>query len=302
MNQHNCLKIIERPSDFLKGVSSPIPFKSVCSDWSKHIEFFESQKVSDGDTDECVIFTAVDQSSFDSQMDVLMPSLPTPLIELFNTMGFMDVGLDGQVHFHSSPRYTGVLTGNGQNGNALTDPWDAMRKYGVVPFKDLPVTSSMIIAQYFAPIPQSLINKGQQFLAAIGGKNAIRYHWICNGQENIQAMIQALPQAPLCIGTPVCEPWDQVSPPVCSGQNSAHSTMCYGFSGSDALIYDHYQPAKKVLKNGYPIPFVLQGIVTPNPPPPAPIPPPDVITPTPNVPDTLDWLQKLIVWLQSLLQ
>ena len=62
--------------------------------------------------------------------------------------------LDGKAHFHSSPRFWGVLTGNGANGNNLPDPWDAARKYGVLPYEDLPVSSSMTVAEYYASIPR----------------------------------------------------------------------------------------------------------------------------------------------------
>ena len=295
MKQHPCLKIIPRETDYLYG-DGHIEAKSIYNgDWSSYIDFYESQRVANGDTDDCVIFTF--QESVDAQIEAMLPSLPAGTIELFNQMGFMDTdSLDGNAHFHSSPRFIGILTGNGTNGNPLQAPWDAMRKYGIVPWKDLPVSPTMTIDEYFTPIPQNLLAKGQQFLAAIGGKNSVQYHWIANGKENIPAMMVALEQSPVCLGTPVCEPWDQNEPPVCSGQNAAHSTMCYKITGQDVYIYDHYQPANKILQSGYPIPFSLQGIVSVNPPPPAPVLP---VNPTPA--QELTWLQALVGWLKNIL-
>ena len=294
--QHSCLKISVRPTDYVFG--SQLPFKSLYGgDWTPYLKFFEDQRVADGDTDDCVIFTA--QESFDAQIEAMMPNLDPGMIELMNQLGFMDTNsLDGKAHFHSSPRFWGVLTGNGANGNNLPDPWDAARKYGVLPYEDLPVSSSMTVAEYYASIPQNMMSKAAQFLASIGGKNAIQYHWVCNGKENLAAMALALQQAPVCLGTPVCEPWDQIEPPVCQG-SPAHSTLGYKIEGQDVSIYDHYEPAGKTLQSGYPIPYALQGIVTITPPV-APTPPATTYPPNPTPQQAqawYDWLVKVAQWL-----
>lgn len=299
MDCKNCLVIETRETDYVFGANSPIAFKAVCSDWVTRIKYFERQKIQ-FETDGCVLFTA--QESLDAQIEnlIALNLIPQPTLDLFTSLGYMDTASDGKPHFHSSPRFLQVLTGNGQRGNSMQSAWDVMRKYGVLPWKDLPYDDTTTLQQYFSPIPQNLLDKAKQFLAAIGGKDSIQYHWIIVGGEgratDIPAMAKALPAGPLCLGTPVCEPWDQSKPPLCSGQPSVHSTMAYELQGNDVLIEDHYVPEKKVLQNGYPIPYAMQGIISVTPPPPAP-----VLPPNPTLPQTISWLEKVRKWLNAIL-
>jgi hypothetical protein len=297
--QHNCLVIKPRGDEPLFGdgkVSNRVP----CSDWSKHIDFFERQMLADGDSEDCVIFTA--QESFDSQMDFLISigAIDTDLLTLFNQLGFMDTASnDGQAHFHTSPRFVGVLTGNGTNGNALTDPWTVMKKYGALPSTLLPVASTMTIAEYYKPISQANLNIASQFLTAIGGSSCIQGQYITDGTENVEVMQSALPQAPLCISVNAIAPgWNQVEPPIQQGLPD-HSIMCYGFNGQNALCLDHYVPYEKIIQQGFPINYSYQGIVTPVPPPPAPVPPTVPITP-PNYGVWEKFLVILSAWLKKI--
>src|SRR5580698_5616419 len=174
---HKCLDIKPRASDYVKGANSPIPFKAVTNgDWTSHLFFQELQEINGWDTDGCVLFTA--QESFDAQMDALWPTFPASVQEEIASLGYLDTGTDGQLHFHSSARFLQVLTGNGYNGNSLPDAWDVMRTYGVLPWRDLPFDSTVTEAEYLAPIPQASLDKAAQFLALLGGRNAIQYHWI----------------------------------------------------------------------------------------------------------------------------
>jgi len=302
MNNHKCLITKPDERDFLAGVNSPIPFKAVnpSGDWTAHLDFFEKQSYG-WDCDGCVLFSA--QESFDAQMDLLIPTFPPSVVSFLNQQGYMDAGRDGAVHFHSSPRFLQVLTGNKFNGNSLQDPWTAMRAYGVLPWKDLPFDSTITQAEYLNPIPQALLDKAMKFLIVLGGKDAIKYHWIVspNGANNIPAMKSALPQAPLCVGVPVNSDWNQVQPVDDSGL-PAHSVQNY-LIDSFVEIEDHYIPEFKKLALTYKIPQVIQGILSPifTPIPPAPTPAPDVLTPTPNISDTVSWLSALVLWLQNVL-
>lgn len=262
MEQHSCVRIEPRQTDFIQGVNSPIVFKAVSNGvWTPRLEFFENQDLS-FETEGCVLFAA--QESFDAQIDNLIAigTIPDTMVTQFHTMGYMDLGRDGLAHFHSSPRFLQVLTGNGLAGNALHDPWDVMRQYGVLPWLDLPYTAATTQGEYFSPITPPQLSKASSFLSLIGGRNAIQYHWIVDGTKtNLKAMQGALPQAPLCLGTAVCEPWNQLQPPVCNMWTPAHSTMVYTID-SVIRILDHYVPYQKQLPFGYPIPYAMQGIVT----------------------------------------
>lgn len=294
---HCCIKIVQRDTDYVKGVSSPILFASIAEDWSEHLKFFERQKIG-WETNGCVLFTA--QESFDSQMDALWPTFSPELQKQITNLGFLDTGIDGNLHFHSSPRFLQVLTGNGFNGNSLQDAWDVMRKYGVLPWRDLPYDETIPQSEYLSPIPQTMLDKAQKFLFLIGGKSSIQYHFVNQGTEDIPAMKSALPQAPLCIGIAVnISCWNQVVPCIASG-NPGHSIMEYGFDTSnDALTLDHYNPFEKVIKVGYPILYALQGIVHPmtN----VPIPPLPPLPANPTIPQELSWLDRAAEWLNLII-
>lgn len=262
MENHSCVKIVPRSTDYIKGVNSPINFKAVSNgNWTSRLEFFESQKIQ-FETNGCVLFTA--QESFDAQMDnlIVLGQIPQTALDWFTAQGYMDMGFDGKLHFHSSARFLEVLTGNGLNGNSLPDAWDVMRKYGVLPWKDFPYDSAVTETAYLAPVSQASLDKAAAFLSLIGGKNATQYHWIVNGGlTNLPSMTAALTQAPLCIGIAVAADWNQVQPSLADG-TPGHSVMNY-FIDSFVEIYDHYLPAKKELSKSYPIHYVLQGIVSP---------------------------------------
>lgn len=292
------LKIEPRATDFVFGSSSPIELKTVnpSGDWTSRIFFYEPQKLK-FETDGCVLFTF--QESFDAQMDLIYPTLSLDTQNQIIEMGFMDTGTDGNQHFHSSPRFLEIMTGNYINGNNLYDAPDAARKYGVLPWKDLPFDANLTLPEYFAPLPQMLMDKALKFRNLLGGKEFIKYHWIINGgKKNLPLMYKALQQAPLCLGISVGDNWNQVNPtdPI-SGSSPAHSVMEYAQSGSNVLIYDHYEPSKKILDAGFEIPYALQSIVKPIIilPLPAPLP-----NPATNA-EISNWLSAASKWINAIL-
>ncbi len=254
-----------RPTDYIKGVSSPIPFKAVTSgDWTPHIQFFEPQRLLDGDTDDCEFYTQ--QESFDCQMDVQLQSAPQSIIAQLTLLGFMDTASDGSMRFHSTPRFLGVMSGVGQNGTSMTNVWQLARTYGMLGWKDLPVKQDMTLSEYFAPISDQLKAKSLQLLALLGGKNTIQYHWLWqNKVADLKALQTALQQAPICFGIAVTDGWNQIMPtdPPAS-QAPQHAVMCYKWDAKGCWILDHYIPYEKILDGTYPILYALQGIITPS--------------------------------------
>jgi hypothetical protein len=254
---------LNRPTDWVKN-DGHILFKGITTDWTSHLDFFENQDLG-FETNDCEPFTI--QESFDAQMDNLIENgtIPASVVSEFQTLGFMDLGRDGLPHFHSSPRFLGVMTGNGLNGNSAPAVWDIIRNYGVAPWTDLPYTATTTEAEYFAPILPAVLTKASTFLSLMGGKNFAQYHWIAiDAVKNLPEYQTALQQAPLCLGIPVVLPgWNQVTPtdpPL--GQAPQHAVMCYAIQGKNMLILDHYSPYLKVLDAGYAVPYILQGIVT----------------------------------------
>lgn len=287
--EHNCIKTDFRPTDWIIGDGN-IKLSGVSvNDWTPYFHFKEMQEIG-FDTDCCVIFSA--SEICDAEIDYLISvgRVSQQTIDWFTSLGFMDSASDdGKPHFHSSPRYWSILTGNLQNGNNLYDPWDVARKYGAIPWTDLPFDASITTpAQYFAPIPQTLLDKGQQFILGVGGKNWVTYHWLYN---NVQGTI-LFPTldadrfaTPLHIGINVGTNWNQLEPSIPPiGSGPGHSVTNITNSSVGENIYDHYNPLIKVLGNGYPIPQVLQAVITITPPPPVVVPVipvlPTIIAPT----------------------
>lgn len=303
--EHNCLKIVIRPEDFVMGANSPIQFKAVQADgkWLPFFQFYERQLIADGDTDGCVLFSA--QETFDAiiEQQIQSGAISAQTVKVFTNMGYMDSvnSTDGKPHFHSSPRFLQYLTGNGFNGNSIQDAWDVMRNYGVLPWLDLPVTPDLTVATYLVPPTQPQLDKAKLFLQAIGGKNAIQYHWIAQGSENLQGMKTALVQSPTCIGVNVGQNWNVTNPPApMSGNNPGHCVSNFEvLFPSDAGVYDHYMPNPKRLVQ-WPIWYVLQPVVVVTPvattTPPA-IPPVPTLPPNPTRPQISFWLSLVTVWL-----
>lgn len=256
----NSFIVRPRATDYVLGANSPIKFKAFSNgSWTSRLEFFENQSLG-FETEGCVLFST--QESFDAQMDNLIATgqVPFGMFTQFTAMGYMDTGLDGKPHFHSSARFLQVLTGNGFNGNAATDPWDVMRKYGVLPWKDLPYDATITQADYLAPIPQASLDKAAQFLALIGGKDSIQYHWIYNDTPRADGALAIVrQQAPLLFGVAVIIPgWNQVTP-VDPPADAApvHCVMNYDGNGPNENILDHYSPYEKDLDATYPVKFVF---------------------------------------------
>ena len=312
---HSCLITRYDPRDFIKGDGN-IPeklFAASVNDWTPYFHFKELQMINGYETDCCVIFSA--SEILDAEIDYLISAgkLSAQTIEWFNQLGFMDsINSDDQkAHFHSSPRYWSVLTGNKNNGNALQDPWIAAQKYGAIPWTSLPFDATVAdFTDYFAPIPQALLDLGQQFLLGVGGKKWIQYQWCYNisgGGIAFPTLDADRARTPLQIGVAVGNYWNQVEPNI-QGGAPGHSITNYDSAPDGEACLDHYIPFFKVLVNGYPIPQVLQAIVTITPPPAPPAAPvPTPATPTSpaqpvTVPQLKVWLLALSSWLSNILE
>lgn len=295
------LKLEIRPTDFKMGDGNivlqgtpPVP----SGDWTPFVEFFERQMLNSGDSDSCVLFTT--QENLDAQIEQQIQSgaISPQTVAWFDSLGYMDVGTDNLKHFHTSPRWLAILTGNGLNGNSVQDGWDVLRKFGALPYKDLPVDPTLTPEQFVssAAITQDMKNKGQQFLLGVGGKNFAQYHWVIQGSGNFQAATAALPFAPLCDGVVVNDGWNQSYPtPPASGLNPGHCVMrIRNVIPLTAVEYDHYLPNPKFLAN-YPIWYSLQAIIKITPPPPPPTLPPN---PTPT--QESNWLSQIVTWLSGI--
>lgn len=263
MQKHNLI-IKPRQSDYLQGINSPIAFKAVGSGVWK-VWFNEDQRNPNFDDDGCACYLG-NKVSLDSQIDFLLQSAPQSLVSELTILGFMDSNsLDGKPHFHSSPQFTECMTGNGQKGNSMPEVFDTIRRYGALPWLDLPFTEAMTPQEYFTPPTTSQLAKAAQFLALVGGKNFLQYHWVENGgTKNVEKWQSLMLQAPLGFGIAVDENgWNQVipiDPP--ATQAVQHAVGCYQIVSPNCSVSDNYSPYNKELDARYPIPYCIQAVVT----------------------------------------
>jgi hypothetical protein len=278
-----------------------IELKGTTADWLPHFLFDDRQLLPDGnDTDCCWDFS--NNKIFDALMDALMPTLPTDVQQRIAAMGFMDVSsVDNSPHFHSSDRLIAVLSGALQNGGTIPEWWQWAQKVGVVPYAMLPDTQTL--SQWDATnIPQNVLEVGTQFLALMGGKDFLQYHWVNDGgATDIAAMAAALPTAPLALGIPVNDAgWNQTCPTIATGA-PVHVVAAYAIDGTTVLVKDNYAPYFKELLPGYQISYALQPVIRyVPPPPPAPLPPDPTFpaSPTPaQVSLWQSWLAALKQWI-----
>lgn len=273
---HVCLQIAKKETDFMFGAGSPILFETRLSnaDWEPYLPDFDLQKERGIETDACVPFSATE--SIETQINFLIQSgkVPYAYMKALNDLGF----LDEHDHFEASERFTAKMDGTTANGTSMTAPWDAVRKYGLLPYKDWPFDAKVLtFAEFYSTIPQALQDKAKEFLKYFD----VSYEWIVDGTNYhpIADLKKHLAHAPLCIGSPACQPWNQVQPFSCPSVNPDHSTMVYRVDHV-VHILDHYNPFKKNLGLDYNIPYVLKGVVIVKPVPFVPAPTIENVLPT----------------------
>lgn len=256
MKEHQHGGIIEqvRDTDYFAG-ALPFEIRIPSGDWTPYLPEFEWQKIGTLETDACVPFAAVQSVVAQINYFIATSQLPAYHLARLKDLGFITE--DGK--FHASERFIAKMDGTTERGTAMVAPWDAIRKFGMLPDSDWPFHESMTWNEFYKPVPAELLTKAQEFLKLFG----VQYEWIAQGFKNgtpVEALKKHLQHAPLAIGTPVCEPWNTEQPPTCSGQPSAHSTMAYR-QYQFTFILDHYSPFLKKFALDYPIPFVMKGVV-----------------------------------------
>jgi hypothetical protein len=290
------------PTDWRAGDGN-IVFGSVVPNaiWTPYFHFLERQKFT-FDSDGCEVFGT--QEIIDAQIDYFIQSgkIGQDIISHLTALGFMDSASDdGKPHFHSSESFPQALTGNGQNGNPARAACDVARKYGLLPWADRPFTDQTTLQELLAPPTQAQLDKAKQVLQYF----TFPYHWIVDGVlpgTAVSKMKNALLQAPLLIGIPICEPWDQANPPTCPLTEAVHMVAVTEMDTATKVL-DHYEPFFKSLQFSYNVPYCFQVVVTPVPQiPNDPPQPPAIINKPPTSDDkqaTLGWLDVVAQWLHN---
>ena len=184
--------------------------------------------------------------------------LPKATIEAMENLGYFK---DGVVNF--SDRFIAKVSGTTRVGNYLVAVWDAIRKYGLIPesdwtFNPAQRTPAFDWDDYYAPIPQALLDKGKKFLDLFD----VKYEWLlAGGQVTPKFMKEWLKGGPIQIASATCPGWSTGNVPACSLATN-HATMIYGVDDTGYKLFDHYAPFQKTLALDYKIPYAMRAVVS----------------------------------------
>lgn len=221
-------------------------------DQTPYLPDTEAQRDNVQDFLDCVTFSAI--HAIETQVNYLIAEnqLPVATLQYFNGAGYIQNG-----KFKCSVRYNAKMNGTTTQGNDAQTVGDHICAKafldGLLPDTDWPMTANMNWADYYAEIPQSLIDKAKSI-----------YQYLTIQYQKCSVTASALATAPVQIFTAVCKGWGTDNPVLACTQPCQHATLCYGLdSGSDYKIRDHYDPFNKILAKDYYIYYSQQFVVSP---------------------------------------
>ncbi len=240
-----------RLTDYICGSATEIQPMRTINDWSIYLPIQEVQYSKSTDFLECTTMSA--GHSIEMQLNYLLftKQLSDEALNFFHNNNFIQDGV-----FHISKRFNAKMNGTDKTkGQYLNIAGDHFRSDGFVPDRLWPANENMTWKEFYAEIPQAIINFGKQALWFIEPK----YQWI--GKEKITPLLKV---SPIQIATQVCPGWDSGNiVKKCSGQPIQHATVLYGQdSGFNWLNFDHYPPYMQKLASDYELPSNMQYIVT----------------------------------------
>lgn len=129
--------IEKKPKDFVAG-TLPYEVLNPSGDWSAYLPSPEYQYTHHTDSQACVTFSVL------------------------NVLETQYKFLTGQ-SINFSDRFIAKMSGTTQQGNSVQKVCDAIKKYGLVLEEEWPTDYEFDWNQYYAPIPQEVINKAKKY-------------------------------------------------------------------------------------------------------------------------------------------
>ena len=216
------------------------------------------------DTQACTNFSCA--HSLEIQLNRLLAKRMFTIDEInrLTAAGFM---VDGKFT-RLSKRFNAIKSGtnggqdpNRPKGNYVYKPWDSARKDGMIPesklvYPRLQVTPPFRLEEFYDPssITEDALNSAKVWLDIF----EVKYEVVPN---TIEMLKKHLKQAPLCVITGVCKPWDGSVIAACS-INTGHCTALYGYQDGELWKdLDSYKPSNKRLAWDYGISYALKGVL-----------------------------------------
>lgn len=282
-------RLPRNPGDYVKGISSSIPYsvRNPSGDWT---DFFSPDSWTDQlyegkwDTDSCWLFNAFDQ--WEEQLEWLKANgqFGQDALSFLQSNGYFDA--DG--HFDLSRDYLAVLGGLRNEGGSQIAAPQLLASYGAIGASSLSYsgddgTYQAFLTNYFNPgrVTPQMIALGKRFLQYV----SVAYEWIGDGNATpaIADLRASLLQAPLSIGIPIpadAALWNSPSVKYDGSRTIEHAVTLLAVEDDGTYkILDQYNPAVKTLSADYYVPLVNNTVlaaVSPASPPPieqsAPVP------------------------------
>lgn len=210
------------------------------------------------DTDACTDYACANSLTIQCRRHLIKGNLSSLDMQKLMDAGFI---VNGEFQ-RLDPHFNAILAGTKWGiGNYGYKPWDAARHYGMIPMGKMPFPQTQK-QPYYGPtdyyntnlVTDELKQFGQIFLDVF----EVRYE-ILPACDPV-TIANHRRQAPICIDTGVCSPWNAGPVPVCNLTNG-HFTVDYGEeTGLYSNDLDSYIPNQKELAWGYHISFALKGV------------------------------------------
>lgn len=241
-----------KPEDWSVGGISGISYESLCDDWRPYLPSYERQKKW-FDTMGCVSFS--DNNVLETLLNFYYKTgrMPVATIAWAGSKGY--IGADDK--FNLSDRYLAKMSGTTKGGNSLNNVAQTVHEVGIVPESVYPFPDNYTWDEYYAIVPQSIIDLGAESLEYFG----FLYEWVGTSPDTntTQHLTYHLKQSPLQLATAICGGWSTDDPVQACTKAVSHATMLYGIaSDGDREILDHYEPFEKDLAADYPINYAMK--------------------------------------------
>lgn len=235
----------DKALDYIAGAETPIKYEVLVEtgDWSDWKPLDKRQYVERKfDTMNCTSFAVM--QAIEVRLNRMLPGLPDTHKKFLQKNGYID-----QNKVSLSSRFSGITSGNTQNGNYFQKVWETARKEGVLPELDLPIGGKTWFEYHdMTLVTQAMRNKAKKFLDYF----TIQYDWLEGFDQlpgfNLSEKMNTekiLKQCPINIGVPL---------PV------NHAIIMLRFNNNNRDNFDHYEP---FLRQNDPrdIGLALRGVV-----------------------------------------
>ena len=247
-----------RETDFIAGSSSITPLNHPTGNWFNSLPSDERQSGVYFDSMGCASQSA--NNPVETQLNWMAQTnqIPPATLKEMQDLGYFK---DGSVNF--SDRFLAKVSGTTRVGNYLVAVWDAIRKYGLIPESDWTFDPNQRTPvfdwdDYYAPIPQALLDKGKKFLDLFD----VKYEWlVAGGSATPKQFKEWLKGGPIQIASATCPGWSTGNVSACSLAIN-HATMLYAVDDTGYKIFDHYSPFTKTLALDYKIPYAMRAVVS----------------------------------------